>query len=247
MTIVFTGSRQGLSKEQLLAVKHQVEVLAPVEVHHGDCVGADEEFDTICRELGCVVHQHPSTLDRHRAWCPSGSSTIVHPPQKPLKRNQCMVNACDLVIAAPSTSEEILRSGTWATIRYARKLDKRILLIWPDGSIEDSHQGIDGQANDLKKLEELTKRKLHMINRAYQHALDIADDDEMKTKMKKASCVVYESCEGHELGEEYVDGMEDMLGDDILETDFDIMYEDPPHLLLVDESEDDDSSDTEMD
>jgi hypothetical protein len=43
------------------------------------------------------------------------------------------------VIAAPMSSAEILRSGTWATIRYARKAGKPVLIIWPNGEL-----GFDG-------------------------------------------------------------------------------------------------------
>ena len=38
-----------------------------------------------------------------------------------------------MLIAFPSTQFEIQRSGTWQTIRYARKLKKKILIIYPNG------------------------------------------------------------------------------------------------------------------
>jgi hypothetical protein len=39
------------------------------------------------------------------------------------------------LIATPSTDDEQLRSGTWATVRYARKAKKRIKLIFPNEKI----------------------------------------------------------------------------------------------------------------
>ena len=33
------------------------------------------------------------------------------------------------------SQNEILRSGTWATIRYARKKSKKVMLIFPDGTM----------------------------------------------------------------------------------------------------------------
>ena len=44
-----------------------------------------------------------------------------------------IVNVCDVLIAAPSGPEK-LRSGTWSTVRYARKLHKNITIVLPDGS-----------------------------------------------------------------------------------------------------------------
>jgi predicted Rossmann fold nucleotide-binding protein DprA/Smf involved in DNA uptake len=37
------------------------------------------------------------------------------------------------MIATPHSYVEIGRSGTWATVRYARKAGKPIYLILPDG------------------------------------------------------------------------------------------------------------------
>lgn len=39
------------------------------------------------------------------------------------------------MIATPSSKEEELRSGTWSTVRYARKLRRPVTLIYPDGSV----------------------------------------------------------------------------------------------------------------
>jgi len=38
-----------------------------------------------------------------------------------LKRDRRQVAWSHILIAAPKTNEEMLRSGTWATVRYARK------------------------------------------------------------------------------------------------------------------------------
>ena len=52
------------------------------------------------------------------------------PPKPYLKRNEDIVNKCDVLIACPiDKNKEILRSGTWATIRKARKLNKTIYLL----------------------------------------------------------------------------------------------------------------------
>ena len=51
MKIGYTGSRAGMSKDQLEAVETLLASLADVEeVHHGDCLGGDAEFDLICKD-----------------------------------------------------------------------------------------------------------------------------------------------------------------------------------------------------
>lgn len=65
---------------------------------------------------------------RTRAW-----HCAVLEPKPYLVRNKDIVNASEGMLAAPRGPEE-LRSGTWSTIRYARKCRKKVLIMWPDGS-----------------------------------------------------------------------------------------------------------------
>lgn len=51
-----------------------------------------------------------------------------------LARDSAMVRECDVLLAFPGSKTEVLRSGTWATIRRARKARKRILFTPLDGS-----------------------------------------------------------------------------------------------------------------
>jgi hypothetical protein len=39
-------------------------------------------------------------------------------------------------VACPRTDQEQRRSGTWATVRYARKVGKPVLIIGRDGKIK---------------------------------------------------------------------------------------------------------------
>jgi hypothetical protein len=39
-----------------------------------------------------------------------------------------------MLIAFPTSKKEILRSGTWACIRYAKKQKKDIFIIYTDGT-----------------------------------------------------------------------------------------------------------------
>jgi hypothetical protein len=80
------------------------------------------------------VHKHPSNIEAKRAYCKGGK---VYPARKPLARNHDIVRAGkDLIIACPKAAEE-QRSGTWMTVRHARKVGRNISIIWPNGLIED--------------------------------------------------------------------------------------------------------------
>jgi hypothetical protein len=125
----FTGSRQGMTQAQREAV---VEVLMEAtEAHHGDCVGADREFHEICEELGIDVVLHPPTDPKLRAWC---HATRVEEPRPYLERNRQIVKAAELMVATPKEKVEPPPSrgqGTWSCIRYARKLKRELLVVFP--------------------------------------------------------------------------------------------------------------------
>lgn len=135
--IGFTGSRAGMTPEQRVAV---VDVLAGpgvVAAHHGMCVGADETFNGFCHDLGIPVTGHPSTLKRFTADCPVDE---LRPELPPLERNQNIVKAGTVLLAAPKESREpppARGQGTWSTVRYARKRGARRIVVMPDGTIRE--------------------------------------------------------------------------------------------------------------
>lgn len=94
-----------------------------LEIHHGDCIGADAEFHEICiKRWPHALHVvlHPPLNPRKRAFCTYSNQSEV-PAKDYLERNREIVDAVDEMIAGPKELEEQLRSGTWATVRYARK------------------------------------------------------------------------------------------------------------------------------
>lgn len=129
MKIGFTGTRKGMSKDQKLAVKEIIaEILqtyGETQYHHGDCIGADAEFHKIALTFrgNFPIIIHPSVDSQARAFC---ESAYIMPKRSYLDRNKDIVDACDVLVAAPSSRKEELRSGTWATVRYARKKGKPI-------------------------------------------------------------------------------------------------------------------------
>ncbi len=120
-----TGSRDGLSKSQAEALETWLDSHDPSILHHGDCIGADAEVAGICRVYGWELTSHPPMVASFRARVPSET---VLPEQPYLLRNKDIVDASELLIAFPK-GPEIRRSGTWATVRYAKRAGKEVLFL----------------------------------------------------------------------------------------------------------------------
>lgn len=99
------------------------------EFHHGDCVGADSQASVIAGRLGFRIVLHPPLDPKKRAY---NIADLVLQARPYLERNHDIVDACDVMFATPREMHEVLRSGTWATIRYARKCRKDLLVIQPE-------------------------------------------------------------------------------------------------------------------
>lgn len=133
--IGFTGTRKGMTIQQL----NQVENLLSkkiIEVHHGDCIGADMEFYSIALKKNIPICIHPPLIDKYRAFCKGAIK--VYEKKEYLERNHDIVDISDILIATPFEMLEKLRSGTWATIRYALKQEKKIRIIYTNGIIMDN-------------------------------------------------------------------------------------------------------------
>jgi hypothetical protein len=132
----FTGTRYTVPLEQRYLIDTVLGGLyhtrGSVELHQGDCVGADEYVATRGALLGYFVVCHPPTNPLLRAH---GPSHLVRPPKPYLQRNRAIVEETDILLAAPHDSTEVQRSGTWATIRHARKLNRPRVVMGPDGNI----------------------------------------------------------------------------------------------------------------
>lgn len=140
-TIAFTGTQKGMTDAQIVAVSALLLSMEPERVVHGDCIGADSDFDVIVRRQPShiFIDIHPADGEDKRAHCELRASSpgqvTVHEPKPPLDRNHDMVDMGDSLIATPKGFKEEIRSGTWATVRYARKCKKPVIIVWPDGSI----------------------------------------------------------------------------------------------------------------
>ena len=139
MKIGFTGARNGITPiQQRIGMKILNDIWNKEtidEAHHGDCLGADAWFHSIIsvffEQTKVVIH--PPDRKKHRAFCKGGSRE----PKPYLTRNHDIVDETDTLLAMSGTDDEIMRSGTWATIRYARKVGKSIVIVFPDGSVKN--------------------------------------------------------------------------------------------------------------
>jgi hypothetical protein len=130
MKIGFTGTRNGMTLKQKLKVAEIIRSNIPIEAHHGMCKGADEDFHHIIRGVACGARivSHPSNIKEWTSIWIADENRMCKPP---LERNHDIVDETDILIACPKSDLEELRSGTWATIRYAKKKNKKLYLINP--------------------------------------------------------------------------------------------------------------------
>lgn len=129
----FTGSSRYVTEGQRIAFLTFVGSHDLSWFRHGDCIKADATAHEIMRAIRPEVHIHGHPPDNpiKRAFCAFDS---VSEPLPYLDRNKAIVRAANRLLAMPHGMEEA-RSGTWFTIRYARRLHRPIAIFWPDGSI----------------------------------------------------------------------------------------------------------------
>ena len=128
MNIGFTGTQKGMTDNQKYHVARLLFDLKGTEFHHGDCVGADAQAHEIALKTGYYIIIHPPVNPDKRAFCETGSTL---PEKEYLERNKDIVDTTDVLIATPKTETDELRSGTWSTIRYAKKKGKKVYIIRP--------------------------------------------------------------------------------------------------------------------
>jgi hypothetical protein len=140
IVIGFTGSRHGMSEKQFTLLKAYMKAIwlqkNSVTVHHGDCIGTDTQVHHLAVEFDFNIVIHPPLNTRLRACnLNSGRPLVIMPPKPYLERNHDIVDACLELVALPFQKTELQRgSGTWATIRYARSVERENFIIFPDGS-----------------------------------------------------------------------------------------------------------------
>lgn len=149
MKVGFTGTQAGMTAKQknevwfwLNEIRNGSYVVGgdKLEFHHGGCIGADEQAHELAGRAG--PHGLSGEYWRHVHWAlDTGDGKVaqlsdinecqVYDPKPPLDRNRDIVDAVDVLLVAPRQRREVLRSGTWATYRYAQKIGRTCILVWP--------------------------------------------------------------------------------------------------------------------
>jgi hypothetical protein len=128
--IGFTGTRAGMTPTQIEELRGALAFAFELgfdEFHHGDCVGADAQAHAIALEIGFDIVIHPPIVADHRAY--SQDFDQIRSSKPYLERNHDIVDETRFLIAAPKQPIEVVRSGTWATVRYARKKPHGNILV----------------------------------------------------------------------------------------------------------------------
>lgn len=136
--IGITGTRNGGTIQQLSRARLilAAEWEAGATLHHGRCVGSDQEVHHIARELEYVIEQHPP---QNRAMesldCEVLPGEILHARLPYMDRNRAIVDAVSQLIVIPEHPEHdprSARSGSWATYRYALRQGIAVHPLCPD-------------------------------------------------------------------------------------------------------------------
>jgi hypothetical protein len=133
----FTGTSKGASPAQLAELEERLKKLKEEgfdELHHGWCIGADEQAAIIAKRVGFRVIAHPGTPKdpKNMMYRSEWNENDEVRPEKPfIERDHDIVDETERMLATPLTRAEMTRSGTWTTVRYARKQSRPIDLILP--------------------------------------------------------------------------------------------------------------------
>lgn len=128
LKVGFSGSSKRLTSSQKTYIEHYLTNIiknasVTPEFHHGDCIVADEFAHNVALRLGYRIVIHPPKNPKKRAFCKGYD--YIHPKKSYLDRNIAIVLAVDVLLAAPDGPER-QRSGTWSTVRNARKYGKPV-------------------------------------------------------------------------------------------------------------------------
>ena len=145
MILGFTGSRYGMSPQQTRVMQMYIRHFLAGnnnEFHQGGCVGCDEQAAEYAHMQGYKIITHPPIIKT----LASNKILGTYLPAKPyLERNRDIVDVSDSLIAVPRNNQYEPRSGTWSTIKYARRHQKPIIVLGTNGNVLDDLAILDGR------------------------------------------------------------------------------------------------------
>ena len=124
--IGFTGNRFGLNNNQKKQILDILDQYNNIIVSHGDCIGSDTDFHNLCVDYRnknqtkkILIHIYPPNNSTLRGF---NNGDIIMKTQPYLKRNLDIIQNSSILIGCPiNKNKEEIRSGTWSTIRQAKK------------------------------------------------------------------------------------------------------------------------------
>jgi len=134
MHLGITGTRKGMTEKQFNVLKKFIkEGMSFTHFHHGDCRGVDIQVAYLVDHYRpeARIIRHPPLSSLTQGYGPFDESRL---PKDYLVRDQDNVNESDYLWAVPDKAE-CIRSGTWATVRMARKKGIPITIVMPNGEI----------------------------------------------------------------------------------------------------------------
>jgi hypothetical protein len=158
MRIGITGTRDGMTLDQeyrfqRIIIKLDIEEKI-TEYRGGDCIGVDDETTYLMYdysmgnlpiiEKGNLITNgknpiklicHPPLKEDLRAWNPHYD--LILPAKSYFARNRDIVDNSDVVIVIPKQMSHQTYGGTWQAHDYAVKKGKRVIIIWPDGTVRE--------------------------------------------------------------------------------------------------------------
>lgn len=138
MKIGVTGTRSGMTDTQKIKFETIIKFnffntpASVNELHHGDYMGVDVEAAHIARGAEYKIICHPPIVTDLRGYFKSDK---YRSPLTYFQRNRNIVDETDYLFVLPYQSTPQKSGGTWYTYDYARKKNKPILVIYPDGRV----------------------------------------------------------------------------------------------------------------
>jgi len=137
MRLGFTGTREEPTQAQIDWLTEFFRQEKPTELHHGACVGSDWAAHRVAAGNFAIV-VHPPIDERLMVRASKlmiYRDVLILPPAPYLERNRHIVDNTDRLVAFSRAGDDMntMKSGTWATVRYAKSQGKPVDVIYPDG------------------------------------------------------------------------------------------------------------------
>lgn len=113
----------------------------------------DEEHRAFCKAKETCFCTHGQGRHRVGGYCWGGGGTcgckqyvqrddqvIILPAKTHFARNRDIVDASNVLVAAPYNDYEESKGGTWYTINYARGKGLWLAIVWPSGKFQEENR-----------------------------------------------------------------------------------------------------------